>query len=210
MRTPMNDPKISDIPQFRELLEQAQAFHSMRRALPLLSPVLKVLGVDTASMRDTLSQTDALRKQIQELTAIPDTFNDFFSQRGWIIYDFMNLDVARAAIKRAQSGDIDGAEVDLAEYYDVETVEWQLRAMKSVNAFQLRLPLAEKAFEDYREERYHACVPVVLALLDGMVNEVHAKVGAARRGFAAEEVDLTAWNTIVGHDKGLNALVRIF
>lgn len=210
MMRDMNGPKISDIPKFRELLEQAEAFHSMQKALPFLAPALKLLGVDTANLRDTLAQTDDLRAQIQEMAAIPDTFNDLFSHRGWIIYDYMNLDVARAAIKKAQSGDIDGAEADLAEHYDAEVVQWQLRIMWSVNAFRLRVPLAEKALEDYREERYHACVPVVLALLDGMVNEVHAKMGAARRGFAAEEVDLTAWNSIAGHNKGLNALVRIF
>jgi hypothetical protein len=68
------------------------------------------------------------------------------------------------------------------------------------------MPLAQKALTDYCEGRYHACVPVVLALLDGMVSELHEK----RRGFFAEEVDLQAWDSIAAHSKGLNVLVSIF
>ena len=205
----MKEDNISDLPQFQELLKQAQSFDTMKKALPLLAPGLKLLGVDTAALRDSLSEADDFQKQIKEMAAIPDAFNDFFAQRAWIIYDRMNLDVVKAAIKKAQDGDMDGAEEELAEHYSVETVEWQLRAMWSVKAFQSRIPLAEKALDDYREERYHACVPVILALLDGMVNEIHYKKGLPARGFFAEGVELTAWNSVAGHNKGLSALVKI-
>ncbi len=177
--------------------------------MPFLTPGLKLLGVDTAALRDSLSEVDDFQKQIREMAAIPDIFNAFFAQRAWIIYDRMNLDVVKTAIKKAQDGDLDGAEEQLVEHYSVETIEWQLQAMWSVKAFQSRIPLAEKALDDYREERYHACVPVILALLDGMVNEIHYKKGLPARGFFAEGVELTAWNSVAGHNKGLGALVKI-
>ncbi len=66
--------------------------------------------------------------------------------------------------------------------------------------------LAGKALIDYQEERYHACVPVVLALLDGLVNELHEK----RRGFFADEVDISAWDSVAAHSSGLNVLGGIF
>jgi hypothetical protein len=68
------------------------------------------------------------------------------------------------------------------------------------------MSLAQKALIDYEEERYHACVPVVLALLDGLVNELHEK----RRGFSAEDVKLEAWDSIAAHSRGLSTLARIF
>ena len=205
----MDTPKISDIQQYQELLQQAQQFDAMKQALPMLSPALKLIGVDTDAIRDSLDNADEIRQQIEEMMAIPDTFNDIFSQRGWILYDRMNLDTVKAAIKKAQDGDLDGAEVVLADYYDAEATEWQLRAMHSVNAFYSRVELAEKALEDYKEGRYHACIPVVLALLDGMVNEVNAKRGE-RRGFFAQDIDLTAWNSVAAHSKGLGTLTKIF
>lgn len=206
----MSAPKISDIQQYQELLQQARQFKTMKQALPVLSPALKLMGVDTNALRDSLDDADKIGQQIEELAAIPDTFNDLFSQRGWILYDRMNLDVVRAAIKKAQEGSLEDAENELVNYYNAETVEWHLRAMHSVNAFYSRISLAEKALIDYNEERYHACVPVVLALLDGMVNEIHYKKGLPARGFFAEGVELTAWNSVAGHSKGLTALVKIF
>lgn len=44
---------------------------------------------------------------------------------------------------------------------------------------------------------------MVLALLDGMVNELGGK------GFFAQGVDLQAWNSVAGHSKGLAVLSKI-
>lgn len=202
----MSEPRIRDIPHIKKNLEQVEGVKSLKAAMPILGPVLKLFGVDVDQMKEALAGTDELERMAEELASIPDSFNDLFSGRGWIIYDFMNVEVAKAAIKKAESGDIDGAESDLVEYYTPETVEWNLRTLMGLDAFRPRMLLAEKALEDYREGRYHACVPIVLALMDGLVNELHEK----RRGFFAEEVDLQAWDSIAAHSKGLNTLTKIF
>ena len=66
--------------------------------------------------------------------------------------------------------------------------------------------LAQLAADDHEAGRFHASVPVVLALMDGLVSEVSEN----QRGFFAEGVDLRAWDSIAAHDKGLNAIARIF
>lgn len=172
--------------------------------MPLLRPILKLLKAEKAE--EALANIDDLAQTAEEFASIPDRFNDLFASRGWIIYEMMNLEVAKAAVERAESGDIDGAEDDLVNYYDAKTVSQQLQKMKGVVAFRPRMRLAEKALDDYREGRFHACVPVVLALLDGLVNELHEK----NRGFFAEGVELEAWDSIAAHSKGLNALADIF
>ena len=202
----VSDSQIKDIPQFKKLLDEMKGMKSLVAVMPFVGPILRLFGADVSQMKKSLVDIKNLESMVQELSAIPDKFNDLFAARGWIIYDFMNLEVAKDAIKRAEDGDIDGAEADLIDYYNAENIEWQLQRMAGVAAFRPRMELAEKALIDYREERYHACVPVVLALLDGFVNELQEK----RRGFFAEEVDLQAWDSIAAHDKGLNALVKIF
>jgi len=147
-----------------------------------------------------------LRRKAEEMAEIPDKFNTLFASRGWIIHGDMNLEVAKAAVQKAEDGDIDGAEEDLVSYYSPSEVRWMLKRMHAVRAFAPRMRLAEKALIDYEEERYHACIPVTLALLDGLVSELHGK----RRGFFAEEADLTAWDSIAAHETGLNALAEIF
>ncbi len=179
---------------------------TVKRAMPFFRPVLKLFGVEVEKIDDAFANIDDLVQQASELASIPDRFNDLFASRGWIIYDFLNLRVAKSAVEKAEAGHIDEAETDLVNYYDSETVKWHLLRMKTIKAFRPRMQLANKALTDYREERYHACVPVVLALLDGLVNELHDK----RRGFFADEVDLIAWDSVAAHSKGLNVLNGIF
>lgn len=202
----MEEFNIKDIPSFKKLLADIRGMKSLKVAMILLKPLLRLLKVDVEQMGDTFAKLDDLERQVKDLSVLPDKFNSFFSEKGWIIYGMMNVEVAKAAVDKAEAGNIDDAEADLVTYYDPDKVEWLLRTMMGIEAFRPRMPLAEKALIDYREERYHACVPVVLALLDGFVSELHEK----RRGFFAGDVDLSAWDSIAAHDKGLNVLTKIF
>jgi hypothetical protein len=202
----MTDTSIRDIPRIKELLHQAKSMQAFKTASPVILPLLKLLGVNVSQTEEALTQFEELQHAIEEMAGIPDRFNDLFADRGWIMYDLMNLDVAKAAIAKAEAGNVDEAEDNLVDYYDAETVRWQLLTMIGVEAFRARMSLAEKALVDYEEQRYHASVPVVLALLDGLVNELHER----RRGFFSENVDLQAWDSIAAHEKGLNALTKIF
>jgi hypothetical protein len=125
------------------------------------------------------------------------------------MYDSFNMDVAKRAIATAREADLSTAEAVLTAHFDAETVQFGLMRMRAVEAFRPRMALAEKALEDYQEERYHACVPVVLALMDGMVNEIHQKVHSTRRGISSAGVDLRAWDSIAGHSLGLARLVKV-
>lgn len=202
----MTEPRISDIPTIQKNLQDIKNFKALKRMFPFLRPLLKLLKVDVDTIDDVLFQVDELERVIRELAEIPDRFNNLFASRGWIIYDLMNLEIAKAAIQKAEAGDIEGAETDLVNYYEAEEVARKLRTMNGTVAFRPRMLLAQKALIDYREERYHACVPVVLSLLDGLVNDLHEK----KRGFFSGEVSLEAWDSVAAHSKGLNVLTGIF
>ncbi len=147
--------------------------------------------------------------ELESLSSLPDRFNLAFSDRGWIMYEMLNVEVAREATNLAEKGNMDAAEAVLVAHYNADTVRWLLGTMQAVTAFRSRMPLARKALDDYVAGRYHACVPVVLALMDGLVSEVHEKARGRARGFFADEVDLTAWDSIAAHDSGLAALSRV-
>jgi len=199
----MHDPRIRDIPSIKQLLDDSAALELVGRAFPVAKPLLKLLGIKVNQMETALSEVSDLAHRARELAAIPDRFNQYFASRGWISYDSMNVELAQAAVAKAEAGDIDGAEENLVAHYTPSRIEQHLRLMNGVRAFRPRLALAHKALTDYAEGRYYACVPVTLALLDGLVNEL------GPRGFFAEGVNLEAWDSIAAHSSGLQELSKI-
>lgn len=173
--------------------------------MPLLGPILNEFGVKTDKIEDALSNIPELDMQTKDIVTIPDRFNNFFAEHGWITYRMMNFDVAKEAVLAAESGNFKGALELILQYYNVETIRFQLKRLNSIIAFRPRMELALKALIDYEEKRYHACVPVILALMDGLVNELHAD----RKGISAESTKLEAWDSIAAHSQGLEKLVRI-
>jgi len=200
-----NLSRIQDIPSIKSLVEQVRLFKRFKGVLPLLKPMLKLLGIKTEQMEAALAEVDKLEKKVALLATLPDRFNRQFAARGWIAYDMFNVDIAQAAIEKAEAGDSEGAETDLVEYYNEEHIRWHLRTMLAIPAFRPRLSLLENAFDDYLQERYHACVPVVLMQLDGFVSDV----GKNNSGFFRQEVNLEAWDSIAAHSSGLEALAKM-
>lgn len=197
--------RIRDIASMKELSETTTGMKNLKRAIPILNPLLKLAGVDVSKIHDVLGQIEDLAKQTEELVSMPDRFNNLLSDHGWIMYKMMDFTVAKSAVQKAESGDIQGAEQDLIDYYSVETVRRQLRILSSLKAFKPRMDLANKALTDYDEGRYHACIPVVLALTDGLVNELHED----HKGLSAESIKLEAWDSIAAHTQGLGKIVKI-
>jgi hypothetical protein len=161
----MLNPLIRDIPQFRKLLEETNNIAALKRAMPFLRPFLRIFGINVRTIDEALAKVGEISRQVEELAQLPDRFNEQFAHRGWIAYEDMELTVAKSALARAEAGDIEGAEAELVGYYNAENVRWRLRRMSAVDAFRPRMRLAELALEDYVAERYHACIPVILALL---------------------------------------------
>jgi hypothetical protein len=206
----MGTGRIQDIPSVKKVLDDIHTLEQFKRALPLLKPFLRILGIRVDQMEAALAEAEALAGAARELAALPDRFNDLFASRGWIMYEMMNVQAAQAAVAKAEAGDIDGAEQNLVAYYDEQTVGWNLTLMNGVPPFRPRARLARLALVDYIEGRFHACVPVVLAQLDGMVNDLSPKVNNhARRGFFAEGSNLEAWDSIAAHSSGLATLAGI-
>jgi hypothetical protein len=201
--------KIQDIPSFRKAKSDIRNLKALKSAMRLLGPAIRFAGVDTEQIDKTLKETDRFEELAEDLTTVPDRFNNHFAGLGLIYYEDMNLDAAKVAIEIADSGNLEGAEAYLVEYYNPDMVQWMLSRMESIEEFRRRMPLAQKALIDYREERYHACVPVVIALADGMVTELYYKITGKKRGLSAEDIHLEAWDSVSAHSRGLGQLVPL-
>jgi hypothetical protein len=205
----MSEEEIKDNPRLKKLREDAEQFRNFGRIWPILRPFAKLLGADTARIDECLGEAARLAKQVDEMTAIPDKFNSIFSDRGWILFDSMDLKVAREAIKIAEKDGVDKADEFLVEHFSPDWIETRMIWLKHITGFQERFELAQMALEDYRAGRFYSSVLITLSLIDGWVNELNI-VDFHRHGFFSETSQLMAWDSIAAHPKGLVKLQAVF
>lgn len=191
--------RIADNPSITKLQQNVQGAKQLMK----LRPLLGLFGVHLDdSIAEQLGQLD---QSLQEIATLPDRFNDLFAERGWIAYETLKADVIRDAVELGETGDMVGAEQMLAEHFDRDTIEWGIKFLWAAEAFRPRERLARLALDDYLQGRYHACVPILLMIIDGFVNDV-----SRSKGFFAEGTDLTAWDSIAAHDRGLQTLAALW
>src|SRR5690349_12162824 len=123
----MSDQPIKDNPSLKKIRKDAESFSAFKKAWPFLRPFFRLLGADVKKIDEALQQGDDLVTKSEELTTIPDDFNDLFADKGWIMYDRINMDVAKKAIELGKSGRFDEAENVLVQYYSPEQIEFELK-----------------------------------------------------------------------------------
>ncbi|EAE9169161.1 hypothetical protein BU180_08050 [Listeria monocytogenes] len=140
---------------------------------------------------------ESLEKTMLELKDLPDKFNNIFSSNGWIAHESLNVEVMKQCIDLGVEG-----ESILIEYYE-EKLDWFIDIISYKPVFKERAVLLNLAREDYFSGRYHSCIPIVLMLVDGIVNDIKPT------GLFADATNLDVWDSIAGHSTGLNSLVSI-
>jgi len=195
-----DNKKIKDNPTSAELLNPTKSFEALSKVVSFFEKI----GIKNEKISEAFKKFPDLYRQTEELVNMPDRFNEHFSKSGWVAYESLNTKLMKEAVYLADDGKLDEANNLIAEYYNEETLKFGLTRMKGIEEYHPRYELAEKAKEDYLAGRYHACVPVVLTIIDGIVNDIEQK------GFFAKGVDLTAWDSIAAHSSGLQELSALF
>jgi hypothetical protein len=174
------------------------------RALSRARGVLRIFGKTGAKIASELDKIPGLAAQFEQLGSAPDRFNKHYLPRGWLYFERLNSDVANSAISLAEHGSLEEGEKWLLNHFSHETVRLHLKAMSAVQACRPRMKLLGLAATDYEEERYHACVPVVLAQIDGLVRDLDEeffdKKGAR---------NLVAYDSVSAHPEALPALAKV-
>ena len=184
--------RISDNPQYKNLADQMQMIGCLSTWFPFLFT------------RDQRREFKNMREQVDELRRLPDEFNDLFVARGWVYFGSMNGDLVKNCVAFGKTGDFEKAEQSIIEFYQGD-IRYLVYPLRSLPGFRERYDLFIKALEDYRECRYHACVPIFLMITDGVVNQVLKK----NLGAFAENADLKLCDSAVGHPTGLPSLIKI-
>lgn len=194
----MSKPKkIKDNPSIAKITNQMKAIEAVNK----ISPLLKVFY---PKMGEALDRIPKIRSQA-EVFEVPDKFNERFAEFGWIAYESMSLEAMKGAISKYDTEGIDSAEQFLTDSYNADCLKWGILRFQGNKEFRRRIRLIELAKEDYLAERYHACIPLLLSLLDGIVNDISKHVG-----FFADSIDMTVWDSMAAHESGLQVVASLF
>lgn len=191
--------KISENPSARKLLDLVRGMETLKGIFDAV-PLASTLFPDVQTHFDAFNKI----KEQSEVLLVPDRFNDTFAQQGWIAYESMSMEAMLKAIEIEKKGGLAEAEEFLANEYGEDMLKFGIMRCSGHAEFRKRYRLIELAKDDYLAARYHACVPLLLALVDGLVNDISKHVG-----FFAEGADMTAWDSIAAHESGLGTLVKI-
>ena len=189
--------RIENLPFFQETLGGIEEFSR-------LSDFLGRTGVEIPKIEQISMELNTLKKKFEPLAKLPDEFNSLFSSQGWIAHESMKADLMQKAVQLAKRGKIRDAEELLADYYTSAELEWLRHTFRGVGAFRIREDQISGAYNDTVEGRYSSAVRHLLAIIDGVLNDI------AKTGFFAENTVISAWNSIAAHSTGLAALKEIF
>ena len=200
---------IRDQHQFKQVDAQLKGTKLLSRLWPIFW-FMGRSGRNAARVLRQVSREEApkLEAQFERLRSAPDRFNEVFREHGWIASENMNFDAMEKALRLAEEQGIEAAEAFLEEHYNTnEAIDKWLRIFCLNPIIRPREQLLFLALEDHKAGRYHASVPVVLAQIDGIVQDVSNK-SFYKKGKKAEH--LQAKESIVGDPSGLAALAELF
>lgn len=192
----IRNSKITDNPSIQEMKGQIEIMKAFKAAND--NGLLKNFDFDFKEINKILPEAE-------EMVYMLDKFNEYFSKVGWITYMSMNRHVTKKVVKLAENNQFNAAEQVLIDYYS-ENIELFIQWVDWMEEFKPRMELIKKAYDDYLNERYHACIPILLAVIDGVVFD-NKETG--NKGFFGEENKLTADDAIAAHITGLPALQKL-
>lgn len=193
--------KIADLPSYSKIRKDVQGANAIGKVVKFLS----YFGIKNKGLNEAFAKIPDLKKEVEHLSTLPDRFNGHFANLGWISHESMNSPLMEKAVELADIGKIVKAEEILSDHFTSTEISWLQHRFRVLPAFSIRFELIEKAYNDTLERRFHSCVPLLLTIIDGAVNDI-----SKSKGFFSENTELKAWDSIAAHSSGLTAIKDIF
>ncbi|GLI11118.1 hypothetical protein MARBORIA2_02080 [Methanobrevibacter arboriphilus] len=145
---------------------------------------------------------------IKNLVEVNDKFNSYFSSKGWITYESLDLKIVNKAVELAEESHSDQAEDYLTEAIS-KTFDLHINLMKYMEEFRPRFDLIKLAHEDYFDGKYHSSILLLFTIIDGII--IDCKYIEGNKGFfAKDDENLFVQNSIAAHITGLSKLRTLF
>lgn len=191
--------KIQDNESIKPLIELSKLIKFGCNSLDKI-PLIYKLKPELKKSRDQLMET--IEKS--RILTLPDQFNTFFAQKGWIYHNSIPQVIVEKSVEFALNNNFEEAYALLINMVDESYINLIVKKCKTREHFKERVSLLKLLKIDYLEQRYHACIPLLLALLDGLANDISKHIG-----FFTEGLDLELFDSMTAHETGLPFLKTI-
>lgn len=179
-----------DLPSFKEMELQLKGMKLLKFLLPA----------------DQKGVPKEIESKLNELAQLIDDFYEKFGERHWIFHDMLNIDQVRQAID--ENEDLDDAELRLiAMHADPDFLRRAVMKCNGIPALRKRIPLVEKAREDYLAGKYYSAVFILVSVIDGFVNEFE---NTHRGAHTRTPEELSQYDSAISHHKGIASVQNIF
>ncbi len=182
--------------------EELPTVKELRCQIAFLKPFAFIFG-GLRGMREVKALEDKLDRQ----TSVIDGFYSLLGDRGWVFSDALSVEQMQLIVEKNNDPSI--AEKDLISYLkEGKAIDVALNKLNRYEDMRPRLPLLRKASKDYLEGRYYSVVLVLIAVMDGFVNDFDKTV---RRGLHARSPEeMHAEDCVAAMWAGLPAVQRTF
>ncbi len=182
---------ISDNKNLQNLINDANA-------LAQISNILSAFNIDLDINIKELSRST------KAIATIADKFNSIFSSYGWIATEDMSIPMMEQAITIFSREGIEKAENFLCKSFDDDYFSLHSPRMQAIWVWKdtPRPRLLNLAYNDHKQGRYYASIPVVLAQIDGLCYDTNEK------SFFDKKSSLIIKNTVAAHETGLQRLSK--
>lgn len=154
-------------------------------------------------LRRTVSDTE---KELNALVTLLDNFYKLLGNKNWIFNEGLPTEDIKAII---DTDDPEIAERRLIDWYLAEdNIGNLLRLIQRHEGIKVRMPLLQKALKDYKAGRYYSTVFILIAQVDGFVNDYDP---SNRRALSTrDDVEMRAYNSATAVADALPRVSRIY
>ena len=131
--------------------------------------LLKPFGLISRGLKG-IRQIKEIENELNGLVSVVDRFYSLLGEKGWVFSEVLSVERIRLIVEK--SADSSSAEDDFISYLkEGEVINFALNRCNRYEDMRPRLPLLRRAAEDYFEGRYYSAVLVLIAVMDGFVND---------------------------------------
>lgn len=195
--------------------------YCMPHVRQLLTDVFSIvpLALCFSNTRESLPQLASQSLKFIEHIDTVDRFYEIFQDEQWIFHESLQVHKIQFMLAQAEVGIISVREASskMADIYDEEMIEWGISKLKSINNLMSEKengPFLDRTFllwdarDMYLSEHYRGCIHLLLACVDGAVNDFYLP-GESKQGLwkrAPETV--VSYDTYAGHKHGLMEVLK--
>ena len=169
-----------------------------------INKMLSKIGIGSKKLLELENDFHKNLEMKKELEMYPTKFNRYFNEDGWIVHDTLDFEVIKRVVNLYDNNEKEEAINLIKNFYSPENIEKRILYFKGIPVFQSRIKFIEYALEDYKNQKYYSCIPIILMTIDGIVNETLSK------GFHSENIDLNVWDSITATETGIHKVKEIF